>query len=65
MAKLGSKERNSLPGSDFALPGRKYPIEDKGHAKAALSRGAANATPEELAKIKRKVMGRYPGMKVT
>ncbi len=41
MAKLSSKERNKLPKSKFALPGeRKYPVEDKNHAKNALARVA-------------------------
>lgn len=39
MSKLSTKARNKLPKSKFALPGeRKYPIEDKAHAKAAKSR---------------------------
>lgn len=64
MAKLTAKTRNALPAKDFALPGRKYPIPDKGHAKAALSRAAHNATPAEDAKIKREVKAKFPGMEV-
>ena len=41
MAKLSSHERNALPDSAFAGPGRSYPVEDKGHAMAALSRASA------------------------
>jgi hypothetical protein len=37
MAKLNATTRNSLPSGDFALPGRRYPVEDKGHAMAACS----------------------------
>lgn len=41
MAKLTTKVRNKLPKSDFALPKeRKYPIEDKAHAKNAKARAA-------------------------
>lgn len=41
MAKLTSKSRNKLPKSDFGLPGvRKYPMEDKNHARAAKSRAS-------------------------
>ncbi len=41
MAKLTSKRRNSLPSSDFALPGkRKFPVEDASHAKDAKSRAS-------------------------
>jgi hypothetical protein len=72
MAKLDAAERKALPGSDFALPGRgkgksgkgsgSYPIPDQGHAKAALSRVAANGTPAEKATVRRKVAAKFPGM---
>lgn len=61
---LTTKEREALPESDFALPGRKYPIHDHGHAMSALSRVAANGTPEEQAIVRAKVTARYPGMQV-
>lgn len=38
MAKLTSGERNALPASQFAGPGRTYPVEDRGHAIAAEGR---------------------------
>jgi hypothetical protein len=39
MAKLTSKSRNSLPKSDFGLPGeKKYPMPDKSHAANAKAR---------------------------
>jgi hypothetical protein len=69
---LTAAGRRSLPSSDFALPGKgsgpegkgsgSYPIPDEGHARAALSRGAANASPAEQAAIKRKVKAKFPGM---
>ena len=69
---LTAKERQDMPKSDFAMPGKgegpkgagsgSYPIPDKAHARAALSRGAANASPAELAEIKRKVHEKYPDM---
>jgi len=41
MAKLHAKERNSLPKSDFGMPGeRKYPMPDKSHAANAKSRAS-------------------------
>lgn len=41
MSKLTTKARNKLPKQDFALPGeRKYPIENKAHAKNAKSRAS-------------------------
>jgi hypothetical protein len=36
MAKLSSKARKKLPKKDFAGPKRSFPIENKGHARAAL-----------------------------
>jgi hypothetical protein len=64
MAKLTAKSRKRLPEKDFALPGPRYPVEDKGHARAALSRAAHNASPEEKSKIRRKVEKKFSGMKV-
>jgi len=40
MSKLTAKKRNRLPAKDFAGPDRSFPIEDKAHARAALSRAA-------------------------
>jgi len=41
MSKLKSEERDDLPESKFALPEeRKYPIEDKAHARNAKARAA-------------------------
>jgi len=51
MAKLTSKERNALPETEFALPGRRYPIEDSTHAADARSRVEANGTPEEKKRV--------------
>jgi hypothetical protein len=36
MAKLTTAQRNKLPASAFAGPGRTYPVEDKKHARAAI-----------------------------
>lgn len=38
MAKLTYKQRKELPSSDFALPGRRFPIHDAEHARLALAR---------------------------
>ena len=60
MAKLTTKQRKALPKSDFALGGGRYPIEDKNHARAALSRVAQHGTPSEKAKVRAKVHAKYP-----
>ena len=72
---LSAKKRREMPSSEFALPGRgegpggkgsgAYPIDTEGRARAALSRGAANASPAEQATIRRKVHERYPDMAVS
>ena len=74
MAHITAARRNALPSSDFALPGKgagksgkgsgAYPIDTAGRARSALSRGAHNASPSELASIKRKVHAKYPGIKI-
>jgi hypothetical protein len=58
--KLTSDKRNKLKDSDFALPNRRYPINDINHARAALSMIAKYGTPEEQAIVRRKVHSRYP-----
>ena len=64
MATLTTKQRKKLPKKSFALPGRKYPIPDKVHARAALSRASANASPAQQATIKRKVKAKFPSMAI-
>lgn len=64
MAILTADARKKLKDSDFALPGRKYPIHNAAHARDALARAAHDATPAEQATIKSKVAKRYPSMKL-
>ena len=51
MAKLKAAARNALPTSDFAGPGRTYPVPDKAHAIAAKARATQFASPALKAKI--------------
>ena len=61
-AKLTAGARNALPDSAFVFPEtRSYPIHDKKHARNALSRVAANGTPEEKAKVRAAVARKLPG----
>lgn len=64
MAKLTAPARRALPTSTFALPGRKYPIENASHARNALARASQFASPEEQATIKRKVASKFPSIKM-
>jgi hypothetical protein len=59
MAKLNAKTRAAIPSSEFAVPGRHYPIEDRGHAKAALSMVSRYGTPLEKELVRRKVAAKY------
>ncbi|HEX5509852.1 MAG TPA: hypothetical protein VFX37_15230 [Pseudolabrys sp.] len=54
MAKLTAAKRKALPKSDFAGPGKSFPIPDKSHAKAALRDIplAKNLSLEEAQKIR-------------
>ncbi len=60
MAKLSSSERNKLPKSKFAEPGKRaYPVEDASHARNAKARAsqavkAGRMSKREEAKIDRK-----------
>ena len=62
MGLLSTKKRNSLPESEFAVPGRKYPVNDPNHARAALSRVSANGSPKEQEEVKRKVRAKFPSI---
>lgn len=63
MAKLSSEERNRLPDSAFAGPGRSFPVEDKAHARNALAR-ASQFHPELKEKIRAKVAKKFPDIKL-
>jgi len=62
MAKLTSAKRGKLKSSSFALPGRKYPIEDANHARNALARVSQYGTPSQKAEVRSKVHARYPSI---
>ncbi len=63
MSKLTSKERNALPDSAFAGPHRSFPVNDPGHAKAAMGR-ASEYHPELKAQIRAKVHRKFPDIKL-
>ena len=49
---LTTEQRNKLKESTFCGPERSYPVPDKSHAVAALSRAKQHASPELYKKIK-------------
>lgn len=61
--RLTAEKRDDLPKKDFALPGRRYPINDKSHGRAALSMVAAHGSPQEKAKVRSAVKRKYPGIR--
>ncbi len=61
--RLTAEERHKLPKKDFALPGERYPIPDKAHARNADSRVAQHGTPEEKKKVRAAVHRKFPGIK--
>jgi hypothetical protein len=62
MAKLTAKGRSRVKASNFALPGRRYPIHDRTHARAALSMVARHGTPAQKKAVRAKVARKYPGI---
>lgn len=64
MARLSSKRRRRLPKSSFALPSqRKYPIDTKRRAVAALAYSKRKNTAGSYSTVRAKVIRRYPSLK--
>ena len=65
MAKLTTKARKAIPTKSFALPGRRYPIENASHARNALARVSQFGSPAEKATVHAKVKAKFPGIKLS
>ncbi len=64
MAKLTASQRRNLPRGDFAEPKqRKYPINDRSHARNALARVSQYGSPKQKAMVRSAVRKRYPGIR--
>ena len=62
MAKLAAKARKAMPQGEYALPGKRFPVNDINHARAALSgasraENAGNITPAQKAKVVSRASG--------
>lgn len=57
---MTAKERDALPSKAFALPGRRFPVNDKSHARNALARVSQFGSSEEKAKVRSAVHRKYP-----
>ncbi len=62
MARLTAKGRRRIKRSNFALPGRRYPIHDASHARNALARVAQSGTPAQKKAVRRAVRRKYPSI---
>lgn len=70
MAKLSSKGRKQIKKKNFAFPEGtgpdkskdQFPIHDKAHAANALARGKQNLSPDDFAKLKKKVCAAFPDL---
>lgn len=60
---MNAKGRNRIKDSNFALPGRRYPIHDLAHARNALARVAQYGTPAEQAAVRAAVYRKYPQLR--
>jgi hypothetical protein len=64
MAVLTTAARNALPASTFALPGRRYPLNNPSHARNALARVSQHGSPAEKATVRAKVRAKFPGIDI-
>ena len=56
MATLTNKQRKAMPQSDYALPGKRFPVEDRTHAANAKARAtqgvkAGTLSPAQKTKV--------------
>lgn len=62
MARLTTRGRKRIKRSNFALPGRRYPIHDRAHARNALARVAQHGTAAQKKAVRRAVRRKYPSI---
>jgi hypothetical protein len=58
VAKLTTDARKRLPKSDFALPGGRYPVEDKAHARDAKARASQQENAGKLSAVDKATVDR-------
>lgn len=69
MTKLTTKARKNIPTEQFALPGRRYPVEDRAHAANAKARASqqeakgllSSAQKEKVDSAANRVLGKKKG----
>ena len=61
---LDANARKHIAAKNFALPNKRYPINDEAHARNALARISQYGNPSEKAEVRAKVHAKYPGMEI-
>lgn len=59
---LTAAARKHIKPKNFALPGRRYPINDAVHARNALARVSQFGSPAQKATVRAKVHKKFPGV---
>lgn len=59
---LSAKGRRQIGAGNFALPGGRYPIHDRSHARNALARVAQHGSASEKSMVRKAVAAKYPGI---
>jgi hypothetical protein len=62
MSELTTQGRKRIAEGNFALPGRRYPIHDRAHARNALARIAQHGTATEKKQVQAAVHSKFPGI---
>ena len=63
MAVLTARGRKRIATAKFAIPERRaYPIHDLAHARNALARVSQFGSPEEKARVRRRVYSAWPAL---
>lgn len=62
---LTARGRRMILLRNFALPGRRYPINTIARARNALARVAQHGTPAEQTKVKKAVHNKWPSIEVS
>lgn len=57
---ITAAQRHALPAKEFALPGERYPIHDKAHARNALARVSQHGSESEKKRVRAAVHRKYP-----
>jgi hypothetical protein len=69
LSKKANQRRNTKSGrkrmgsKQFALPGKRYRIDDLAHARNALARVSQHGSPKQKAAVRKAVQRKYPSLR--